>query len=56
MTNITYNRASSRNELEQIRKLQHQNSINNASEEEKIQEGFVTVEHTLTLLEKMNNK
>lgn len=54
MKPITYTRASTLDELEQIRKLQLQNSSKNISSEEKQQEGFVTVQHSLELLEQMN--
>jgi hypothetical protein len=43
MKTITYKRASTLDELEQIRTLQLQNSPQNITSEEKFQEGFVTV-------------
>jgi GNAT superfamily N-acetyltransferase len=55
MKPIIYKRASSLDELEQIRTLQLQNSSQNISSEEKLQEGFVTVQHTVALLEQMNS-
>ncbi|MFV5697143.1 GNAT family N-acetyltransferase [Flavobacterium sp. ZT3R17] len=54
MKSIIYKRASSIDELEQIRTLQLQNSSKNITSEEKLQEGFVTVQHTVALLEQMN--
>lgn len=55
MKTIAYTRATLINELEQIRALKLQNSAQNLSSEEKIQEGFVTVQHTVALLKKMND-
>jgi predicted GNAT family N-acyltransferase len=55
MKPIIYKRASTLDELEQIRTLQLQNSSQNISAEEKLQEGFVTVQHTVALLEQMNS-
>ena len=54
MKPILYKRASTLDELEQIRTLQLQNSSQNISSEEKLQEGFVTVQHSVALLEQMN--
>ena len=54
MKRILYKRASTLDELEQIRTLQLQNSSQNISSEEKLQEGFVTVQHSVALLEQMN--
>jgi GNAT superfamily N-acetyltransferase len=54
MKRILYKRASTIDELEQIRTLQLQNSSQNISSEEKLQEGFVTVQHSIALLEQMN--
>lgn len=54
MKSVLYKRASTLEELEQIRTLQLQNSSQNISSEEKLQEGFVTVQHTIALLEQMN--
>ena len=55
MKPIIYKRASNLDELEQIRALQLQNSFQNITSEEKLQEGFVTVQHTVVLLEQMNS-
>ena len=55
MKPILYKRASTLAELEQIRTLQLQNSSQNISSEEKLQEGFVTVQHSVALLEQMNS-
>ncbi|MFV5690953.1 GNAT family N-acetyltransferase [Flavobacterium sp. LT1R49] len=55
MKPIIYKRASTLDELEQIRTLQLQNSSQNISSEEKLQEGFVTLQHTVALLEQMNS-
>jgi predicted GNAT family N-acyltransferase len=54
MKSIIYKRASTLDELEQIRTLQLQNGAQNITPEEKLQEGFVTVQHTVALLEQMN--
>ena len=50
MKTIHYKRASTIDELEQIRTLQSQNNSQNISSEEKLQEGFVTVQHSVALL------
>ena len=55
MKTILYKRASTLDELEQIRTLQLQNSSQNITSEEKLQEGFVTVQHSVALLEQMNS-
>lgn len=55
MKPIIYKRASTLDELEQIRTLQLQNSSHNITSEEKLQEGFVTVQHTVALLQQMNS-
>ncbi len=52
---IVYGRAKSTKDLEQILDLQKRNLFANVSEEERQQEGFVTVSHSLELLEKMNS-
>lgn len=52
---ILYCRANLPDELKQIRELQFQNSSSRLSNKEKSTEGFVTVQHTVSLLEKMNN-
>jgi GNAT superfamily N-acetyltransferase len=54
MKPISYTRASTRDELKQIRTLQLQNISSNITAEEKLQEGFVTVLHTAELLQQMN--
>ncbi|MFE3871334.1 GNAT family N-acetyltransferase [Flavobacterium sp. ZS1P70] len=54
MKPILYKRASTLDELQQIRELQLLNSSQNISSEEKLQEGFVTVQHTVALLDQMN--
>ncbi|MDI1305705.1 MAG: GNAT family N-acetyltransferase [bacterium] len=54
MKTVLYKRVSTLDELEQIRTLQLQNSSQNITSEEKLQEGFVTVQHTVALLEQMN--
>ena len=43
MKTISYIRASNQEELKQIRTLQLQNSSQNITSEEKLQQGFVTV-------------
>jgi predicted GNAT family N-acyltransferase len=55
METLLYKRATTRDELEQIRTIQLQNSSQNITSEEKLLEGFVTVQHTVALLEQMNN-
>lgn len=54
MINITYKRASSTQELEQILALQKANSKHSVSNTERKTDGFVTVQHTLPLLREMN--
>ena len=54
MTSILYKRATTLDELDQIRKLQLQNSPQCINAVEKLQEGFVTVQHSVALLEQMN--
>lgn len=51
---VAYTRAHSRDELEQILSLQQDNVKKILSETELEQEGFVSVVHTLELLEAMN--
>ena len=51
---IVYGRAKSGKDLEQILELQKCNLFTNVSEEERRQEGFLTVAHSLDLLEEMN--
>ncbi|TYA73934.1 GNAT family N-acetyltransferase [Seonamhaeicola marinus] len=52
---VTYHRASTNEELDQILELQRTNLISFVSEAEKQKEGFVTVHHTFEVLEAMNN-
>lgn len=52
---VEYSRARNCNELEEILKLQRQNLASNISKETIQKEGFVTVSHTLELLQKMND-
>lgn len=54
MKTVIYKRASNLVELEQIQALQLENSGLNLALEEKLQEGFVTAQHSVDLLEKMN--
>lgn len=56
MSVIIYTRAETNNELNQILKLQQNNIPSEISEDEKILEGFVTVNHTFEVLQAMNNK
>ena len=53
--NIIYTTASTTEELLQILSLQRMNLKSSISAEEMNQEGFVTVEHDLDLLKRMNN-
>ena len=52
---LSYERATSEKELEQILTLQRKNLPTVISSEEKIKEGFVTVSHTFEILKKMND-
>lgn len=52
---IFYKCASTKEELEQILILQQINLSTSVSYEEKINEGFVTVRHTMKILSRMNN-
>ena len=52
---ITYSFAKSKDDLMQILALQKKNLNQIVSSEEKEKEGFVTISHTLAILEKMNN-
>lgn len=54
MKDIVYTRVKIIEELMQIRTLQFQNILTSITSEEKQQEGFVTVQHSLGLLEQMN--
>ncbi len=55
MKNITYTIANSVEELHQIIALQRNNLVTSVSQEEREKEGFVTVEHNITILKKMND-
>ena len=52
---ITYHRATTKIELEEILNLQAQNLRHIISEEEKQKEGFVTLQHDFEILKKMND-
>ncbi|MDP5107016.1 MAG: GNAT family N-acetyltransferase [Polaribacter sp.] len=52
---ISYTKATSVDELKQIMELQKINLFENLSEEERKEQGFVTVKHTLEILQAMNN-
>ena len=54
--NISYTITSSTEELKQIIVLQQHNLPTSISQEEKKKEGFVTVQHDLSILQKMNDK
>jgi len=56
MPNITYKRADSNEELNQILELQRANIPSVISEEESKTEGFVTVHHSFDVLKAMNDK
>jgi len=51
---IIYCRAQTTEELHQILAIQKQNMISVLSKQEMLKEGFITVGHTLEILEKMN--
>jgi len=51
---LEYCRSQTKNELEQILSLQEENLFKNISCETRSKEGFVTVEHSLDILERMN--
>ena len=53
---LIYKKVKTRGELLQILQLQEANFSSNVSTEERIQEGFVTVQHDFDLLQSMNNK
>jgi len=53
---LHYRQARSRSELEYILELQRKNLPDKLSPQEKLTEGFVTVSHTLHLLERMNTR
>ncbi len=52
---ITYGRAASKSDLNQILALQRANLAENISSEDKKKEGFVTVLHTIDILKAMND-
>ena len=54
-TKITYQRASTAEELKAILNLQQKNLSETLSEDEKSKEGFVTLKHDFEVLEKMND-
>lgn len=51
---LSYCRSKAKNDLEQILLLQEKNLLKNVSLETQSKEGFVTVEHTFDILERMN--
>ena len=51
---VVYKQADTLQELEQILDLQQRNLPKNISQEESTKEGFVTVEHTMDVLQAMN--
>ncbi|MEX0315975.1 MAG: GNAT family N-acetyltransferase [Allomuricauda sp.] len=53
---IHYTQASTFNHLEQILELQQQNLPKNLTAKERKQEGFLTVEHSLSILQEMNDE
>jgi len=53
---ITYKKASSTEELNQILELQKSNLPQGLSKEELKEEGFLTVKHSLEIIQKMNDK
>lgn len=52
---ITYTRVSTEHEMNQILAIQERNFKHHLSEEEKAQEGFITVGHDFEMLKKMND-
>ncbi|WP_298504138.1 GNAT family N-acetyltransferase [uncultured Maribacter sp.] len=52
--NVTYHKASTIKELQQIIALQSENLHANLTEEVRQQQGFVSVSHTLKILQEMN--
>lgn len=52
---IQYKLTSTKEELEQILELQQKNIPQNISSQEQQKQGFVTVQHTFEVLEKMHN-
>ena len=55
MATIAYVRAGSEEELKQVLEIQQQNRPENLDDSEVRNEGFVTVQHSLDLLKKMND-
>jgi len=55
MQNIIYKKAESTEELNQILYLQQINSPESISEEESINEGFITARHSFNILKQMND-
>jgi len=53
---VKYTRASTKKELEEILVLQKRNLPDRLTKQEIEKEGFVTISHTLDLLERMNTK
>ena len=53
---VTFKRAETESELRQILNLQQANLPKSLTEEERKKEGFVTVEHDLSLLKRMNDR
>lgn len=56
MKNLIYTLTTCDEELEQIIKLQQNNLPSSISKKEKEAEGFVTVQHDISILKKMNSK
>ena len=52
--NITYCRANADEELQGILLLQQKNALGSLTDEERVNEGFITVIHTFDLLKRMN--
>ena len=52
---ITYHRAKTNEELQEILELQKQNLRHLITEEQKQKEGFVTLQHDFEILKKMND-
>ena len=56
MKEIIFTRAKTDIELKEILSLQRENLPQQLSQTDKVQEGFLTVQHTFELLKKMNSK
>lgn len=52
---ITYHRVKTDDELKEILELQKINLAKNLREEDRLKEGFVTLQHSFDILQKMNN-